>query len=267
MLLPFIDFINTLSSEKGTKVKKVSDKIIYEKGVNGNHEDSAATIFLNNPEKDNLVDSRMLSDLIEAVKSAGNEKGLKLLVIDSKGNNFCAGRDPSGDNSTVEGFRTSISSIVSLNSAIASLKCVSMSVVRGKAMGMGAGIAMQTDLTLASDDAVFGFTEINYGLPPTIVLSYINRWIPKKRANEMIFTGKAITAGEAERFSLVNEITGTDNLSSTVEKWVDIICSKNTDAIGVCKEYLKNSEGMTTDKLSEFAIDVLTEWKTEKLKN
>lgn len=240
------------------------EKILFRKGINGKHKESAATITINNPEKNNLIDDKMLSEFIAAIDMAREEGELKLLVIDSNGENFCAGRDSSGDNVTLKGFKSSISNIISLNRSISLLNCVSLSLVQGKAAGMGAGIAVQTDLTLASENATFSFTEMNHGLPPAIVLSYIGRWLPKKKANEMVFTGRAFDAKEAEKFFLVNEVVEQDKLYDSAYKWAEIICSKDKDAIRVCKKYLRGSLDLSIDESTDYALLSMVDWKSLK---
>lgn len=243
----------------------MSDKIIYEKGFGGRYENDAATIILNNPSQNNLVNDEMLTELIEIVKSVSQDKKLKLLVLKSNGDNFCAGRDSGGDNRSIGGFKSSISNIISLNRALASLDCVTMALVQGKAFGMGAGIALQSDLTVASEDAQISFPEINKGLPPAVVLSYIKKWLPKKKALEMVFTGKTITASQAEQMFFVNEVTNGENLAQRGMEWADILCSKNTDAVHMCKSYLRQTDSLSLNESIDFALLNMTEWKAASL--
>lgn len=243
----------------------MSEKIIVENGFEGKNTDHAATIILNNPEAGNIVNGEMLKELTMKIEETSRNKDLKLLVVASRGQDFCSGRDPSGSGNSLEDFKASISSIISLNRAIRSLKCVSMSVIKGRVAGMGAGIALQTDLTVASSDAVISFPEINGGLPPAIVLSYISRFIPRKRAMQMIFTGNPITSDEAFRMSYVNEVVELKDLYATALKWADSICSKDRRAIHACKSYLETSSSMSLQEATDLSLLKMVDWKSNKL--
>jgi methylglutaconyl-CoA hydratase len=70
------------------------------------------------------------------------------------------------------------------------------------------------DFTLASTEARFGYTEVRIGFLPAIVSTFLLRQVGEKQARDLLLTGRIITAEEAFRMGLVNEIVAPDKLLS-----------------------------------------------------
>ena len=172
----------------------MSDRVLLEKAGD------TASLTLNRPEKGNAVDSELMTALIESLAEVAADKALRVLVIEGRGEHFCSGREPDVPKpENASQFAAALGRIVRVNELLQSFPGISVAVVRGKAFGFGCGLAVQSDVTLAADDARFAFPEINAGFPPTIVMSYLSRWIHRKKALELVMTGGEITAQEAER--------------------------------------------------------------------
>src|SRR5207244_8829951 len=90
--------------------------------------------------------------------------------------------------------------------------------VRGWCLAGGCELAMACDLIVAAEDARFGEPEIRYGSGPvTLLMPFL---LGQKRTNELLFTGDAITAREAERIGLVNRVVPADELDAAVGELV-----------------------------------------------
>jgi enoyl-CoA hydratase len=77
---------------------------------------------------------------------------------------------------------------------------------------------MACDLIVAADDARFGEPEIRYGSGPvTLLMPFL---LGQKKTNELLFTGDAIDAAEAQQLGLVNRVVGEDELDDTVAELV-----------------------------------------------
>jgi enoyl-CoA hydratase/carnithine racemase len=100
--------------------------------------------------------------------------------------------------------------------------------VHGFALGGGTELAMLADFIVASDDAVFGLTEVSLGIiPGGGGTQNLPRLIGRNRAKELIFTARRITASEAKQFGLVNHVVAREQLLPT--------------ATMIAQEILKNS--------------------------
>ena len=99
-----------------------------------------------------------------------------------------------------------------------SLPKPTIAAVRGWCLAGACELAMACDLIVATDDARFGEPEIRYGSGPvTLLMPFV---LGQKKTNELLFTGDAIDAQEAERVGLVNRVVPGDELEAAVAELV-----------------------------------------------
>ena len=227
----------------------MSDKVLLEKAGD------TATITLNRPEKGNAVDLELMMALTESLAEAAADKSLRLLVIEGRGEHFCSGREPDAprpDNAAK--FAQALGRIVRVNELLQSFPGISMAVVRGKAFGFGCGLAVQSDVTLAAEDARFAFPEINAGFPPTIVMSYLSRWMHRKKALELVMTGGEISAGEAERQGLVNRVVPPDRLADEKKRWMETLAGRDLEGLQATKAFFRDTAEWSTGAAAQYGV-------------
>lgn len=95
--------------------------------------------------------------------------------------------------------------------------------INGYALGGGLELAMSCDILIAAEHAMLGLPEARVGLVPGSGVQRLPRQIPLKIAMGMMLTGKHITAKEAHRLGLVNEVVPLDQLIPTAERWANEI--------------------------------------------
>jgi len=144
------------------------------------------------------------------------------VVLTGAGRAFSAGYDLSEEaESRIEGaeqWRRVLEDDVQMTLELWSLPKPTIAAVRGWCLAGGCELAMACDLVIAADDARFGEPEIRYGSgPPTLLMPFV---IGQKKTNELLFTGDAIDAGEAERLGLVNRVVPGDGLEQAVDALV-----------------------------------------------
>lgn len=109
--------------------------------------------------------------------------------------------------------------------------------INGYALGGGMELAMSCDIRLASDKAKLGQPEVNLGLIPGYGgTQRLSRLVGKGKALQMILTGDAITAQEAHRIGLVDEVYPHDQLMEKVIAMAELICTKAPLAVAAAKE-------------------------------
>ena len=108
--------------------------------------------------------------------------------------------------------------------------------VHGYALGGGTELAMLADFIIASDDAVFGLTEVSLGIiPGGGGTQNLARLIGRSRAKELVFAARRIPADEAFRLGLVNRVVPRAELLSTVEAVADEILRNSPFAVRQAK--------------------------------
>ncbi len=227
----------------------MSDKVLLDKVG------ETARITLNRPEKGNAVDAELMAGLMESLARVAGHPTLRVLVLEGRGEHFCAGREadaPKPGNASE--FAEALSRIVRANRLLQSFPGISLAVVRGKAFGFGCGLAVQSDVTLAAEDARFAFPEINAGFPPTIVMSYLSRWIHRKKALELVMTGGEISAAEAERQGLVNRVVPPDRLADEEKRWMEMLAGRDLKGLQATKAFFRDTAEWSTEAAAQYGV-------------
>lgn len=227
----------------------MSDKVLLEQTGD------IAALTLNRPEKGNAVDLELMLALTEKLAEAAADKTLRLMVIEGRGDDFCSGREPDVPRpENAAQFAETLGRIVRVNELLQSFPGISLAVVRGKAFGFGCGLAVQSDVTLAAADARFAFPEIKAGFPPTIVMSYLSRWIHRKKALELVMTGGELSAEEAERQGLVNRVVPPDRLADEKGRWIETLSDRDLDGLQATKAFFRDTAEWSTGAAAHYGI-------------
>lgn len=121
--------------------------------------------------------------------------------------------------------------------------------VNGFAMGGGFEIALACDIIIAAEHARFALPEPRVGLIAGAGgVHRLPQQIPLKLAMGMMLTGKQITAQEAYRFGLVNEVVPAAELMATAERWANEILECSPLSVGLTKEAALSGLGLTVDE-------------------
>jgi enoyl-CoA hydratase len=179
-------------------------------------------LTLNRPEKLNALSYELVRELRAALRGAAEDDDVKVVVVTGAGRAFSAGFDLSEEaESRTEGadrWRAILADDVELTLQLWSLPKPTIAAVRGWCLAGGCDLAMACDLIVAAEDARFGEPEIRYGSGPvTLLMPFL---LGQKKTNELLFTGDAIAAAEAERIGLVNRVVGIDELEQAVDDLV-----------------------------------------------
>jgi enoyl-CoA hydratase/carnithine racemase len=192
------------------------DVVLYER------RGPAVWLTLNRPDKLNALSYELVRELRGAIRCAAEDDEVKVAVLTGAGRAFSAGFDLSEEaESRVEGadrWRRILADDVELTLELWSLPKPTIAVVRGWCLAGGCELAMACDLIVAADDARFGEPEVRYGSGPvTLLMPFL---LGQKKTNELLFTGDAIDAVEAERIGLVNRVVVADRLEEAVGELV-----------------------------------------------
>ena len=124
--------------------------------------------------------------------------------------------------------------------------------VNGFALGGGCEIALACDIIVAADHARFGLPEPRVGLMAGAGgVHRLPRHIPLKIAMGMILTGKHVTAPEAHRWGLVNEVVPLKDLIATAERWAGEIMECSPVSIQASKEAAMGGLGMSLEETTK----------------
>jgi enoyl-CoA hydratase/carnithine racemase len=198
--------------------------IIYEK------QGPIAHITLNRPGKMNALNTQpggLLEQWEDACSDAKNDKTIRVVVIKGAGRCFSAGYDISTSSGWVgspvdeERYDYMADHVNRYFRVLWESPKVFIAQVHGFCLAGAGDMACFCDLTVASEDAQFGYPAVRYGvLPTTFVWPFM---IGMKKTRELAYTGNMMSAQEALSYGLVNKVVPKDELDEEVSKLADAI--------------------------------------------
>jgi enoyl-CoA hydratase/carnithine racemase len=200
-------------------------------------ERGVVTLTLNRPQAFNALSEAMLVALGEAFDALADDESVRAVVLGASGKAFCAGHDLKemrGEPSH-EYYRRLFAQCSAVMLAIQRLPVPVIARVQGLATAAGCQLVAMCDLAVASRDARFAVSGVNFGLfcsTPGVALS---RNLPRKAAFEMLVTGASISAEEAQAKGLVNRVVAAEALDDAVEALIADIVAKPRVAIALGK--------------------------------
>ena len=204
-----------------------------------------AVATINRPKALNALNSEVLSDLDELVRTVSADADIRALVITGSGEKaFVAGADI-GEMSTLtpaegEAFGKHGNDVFR---KLETLPIPTIAAVGGYALGGGCELAMSCDFRICSDTAVFGQPEAGLGITPGFGgTQRLARLVSPGMAKQLIYTAKNIKADEAYRIGLVNAVYPLDELLPAAEKMAETIAKNAPIAVRACKKAI--NEGL-----------------------
>ena len=206
-----------------------------------------ATLKINKPEALNALSSDVLKELENVLEVIGADKDLRCLIITGAGDKaFVAGADIKEINSldTTTAFEfAGFGQKVFMQ--IEKLPIPVIAAVNGFALGGGLELAMACDFIFASKKAKFALPECTLGLMPGFGGSVrLARIVGPARARQIAYTGDMISAEEAYRVGLVNEIFEPDELMEGVGRVAKTISLRAPIALASIKKTIQNTYGV-----------------------
>lgn len=196
------------------------------------------TLTLNRGEKFNPLSEEMLAALQAAFDQAKADAGVRIVVLAAAGRAFCAGHDlrqmrasPSEDY-----YRKLFNQCSKLMLTMQQMPQPVIARVQGLATAAGCQLVSMCDLAVASTDAMFAVSGVNYGLFCSTPAVGLSRNIPRKQAMEMLLTGEFIDAETARERGLVNRVAAPDELDAEIGKLTKSILAKPAAAIAMGKQ-------------------------------
>lgn len=220
-------------------------------------EEGIATITFNRPKALNALNAALLDEFSRALDEVAADEKIRVLVLTGAGDkSFVAGADinelATFNSLTAKSFSQKGHAIIA---KLQQLPIAVIAAVNGFALGGGTEIAIACDFIYASENAKFGQPEINLGLIPGFGgTQRLPRLIGSNLAKELVFTGKMISAAQAEKIGLANRVLPADQLMEEVMKTAREIASKGRASLRAAKQAINH--GLNTDLATGIHIEV-----------
>jgi methylglutaconyl-CoA hydratase len=173
-------------------------------------------VTLGRPDRRNAFDAALIGELAEAFADVGDARAV---VLAGDGPDFCAGADIEWQRSSVDlTYEENVEDYRRLYRMLDSIyRCPAPVVVRvqGHALGGGVGLTACSDVAVAAEDAVFGFSEVRLGIMPAVISPMVLAKIGPASTRRYFLTGERFGAATALRIGLVDEVA--PDLDAAVE--------------------------------------------------
>jgi enoyl-CoA hydratase len=208
-----------------------------------------ALITINRPEKRNALDGQVRCAFLGAIDSARRDQNVRSVIVTGAGDRaFVAGADIAEfeGRSPVDQWR--VMKAPTIFDAVERLTKPVIAAVNGYCLGGGMELALACDLRIASSAAKFGQPEVNLGIiPGGGGTQRLPRMVGLGAALRLILTGEMITADEALRLRLVEEVTEPGKLLDRAFELAELIAAKSPVALAAAKEATRAALGLPID--------------------
>lgn len=233
-------------------------------------EDQIATVQLNRPHSLNAFNMEMLKELHRAFFKISQDDKIRAMVIKGNEDYFAAGADiREVINYGPLEIREYINLVYKMGLVLLSMTKPTIASISGYCLGGGAELAMSCDIRIASENALFGFPEVNLGIfPAGGGTQRLARIVGQPRARELIMTGDIIDCKTALEYVLINKMVPAQDLEAATKKMARKLSSKSPLVISMIKELLDLSQHLdpfigSSMEREKFAVLFASEDKDE----
>lgn len=196
-----------------------------------------ATVTIDNPPVNALPVAGWFQ-LADALRGAGRDPDVRVVILQSAGKGFQAGVDIKelAADPTHESLVRVNRGCAEAFGAVYDCEVPVIAAVHGFCLGGGVGLAGNADIVVASDDATFGLPEVDRGALG--VATHLARFVPQHKLRAMFLTGSTITAHQLLAFGTVERVVTRDQLSQTALELAAIIAAKSPIVVRAAKASL-----------------------------
>ena len=219
--------------------------------------DQVAFLTINREERRNAISQEMILSFLGRLADVDQDEDIRAVCLTGAGEKaFCSGADLGVALSKEEGDRMpGTGNYARLLKEMAKCGKPLVARVNGPCLAGGMGLMLSCDIVLARNDTYFCTPEVNVGIFPMMVGALLYRNLPRKKAVDMVLTGRKISAAEAESMGMITRAVEPDQLDNEIENTLKILTSKSPIGTRIGKEAFR----VMSDMPFEEAVDYLCE--------
>ena len=215
--------------------------------------DGVLTVTLADEDNRNALSSRLTTELTEALDDADADPEVRVVVLTNRGRVFCAGADLSERSSGSSGSKSRPVDPTRLFGRFRESPKPYVGRIAGHCVAGGMGLAAAMDISIAIEEAKFGFTEVRIGVAPAIISVVCLPKIRPADAREAFLRGNRFLAPEAARMGLINAAVPVEELDAAVDAAVADLKAGGPEAIAAAKQLMARVPGMPIDEAFRWA--------------
>jgi enoyl-CoA hydratase/carnithine racemase len=216
-------------------------------------------ITLNRPERRNALSLDLMVELISCLDELAAEPSVRTIILAASGKVFSSGHDLSEMvGRTVSDYRHLFDVCTELMAKIQAVPQPVIAQVQGVATAAGCQLVASCDLAIASDQAAFATPGVKIGLFCTTPMVALSRAVGRKRALEMLLTGKLVDAVTAAEWGLINRVVPAAELESATRELACSIAAASSFTVALGKQAYYAQIDLDQPKAYAYAKEVMT---------
>jgi enoyl-CoA hydratase/carnithine racemase len=218
-----------------------------------------AVISLNRPGRRNALSLDLMRELIDALDEAARDPGTRAVILGAEGRVFSSGHDLTEmTGRSINDYRRLFDVCAELMTKIQSIPQPVIAQVQGVATAAGCQLVATCDLAVAGDQAQFATPGVRIGLFCTTPMVALTRAIGRKRAMEMLMTGRMIDAATAAEWGLVNRAVPAGALCEETRKLALEVASASSLTVALGKQAFYAQIDLDQPKAYAYAKEVMS---------
>jgi len=217
-------------------------------------------LTLNRPEKRNALSFEVMNAMQTKLDALAKDEDIRVVVIRGNGPAFCAGHDlteMAGNQYDAHHFRGLFSMCAKMMLTLPKLPQPVIAQVHGIATAAGCQLVAACDLAIAETGTQFATPGVKIGLFCTTPAVPLVRVTGRRRAMDMLLTGRFVSAEEAERFGLVNRVVAPDKLAEETRNWAMEISQSSRFTLASGKQAFFNQVDLDEAAAYNYATDAI----------
>ena len=220
---------------------------------------AVGTLTLNRSERRNALSLELMRELIAGLEEFGRDEDLKAVILAAAGTAYCSGHDLKElREADAEIHRETFAICTRLMETIQGIPQPVIAQVQGIATAAGCQLVATCDLAIASQEASFGTPGVRIGLFCSTPMVALTRAIGRKRAMEMLLTGRLVSAEEAASWGLVNRAVAAGALEAETRALAGRIAEASRYTVRTGKRAFYLQIELDQHRAYEYTSDVMT---------
>jgi enoyl-CoA hydratase/carnithine racemase len=221
------------------------------------NEECWAVVTLSRPQRRNALSLELMRELTACLRSL--DANVRAVILAAEGTVFSSGHDLSEMlGRTAAEYREIFDACTELMESIQRIPQPVIAEVRGVATAAGCQLVAACDLAIAADTAQFATPGVKIGLFCTTPMVALTRAIGRKRALEMLLTGRMVSASEAAVWGLINAAVPADGLQSATRDLARQVGQASPFTVGLGKHAFYTQVDLDQPKAYSYAREVMS---------
>lgn len=225
-----------------------------------------ARVTLARPDVRNAFNAEMIGELRDTFTALSTDESVRAIVLAGEGASFCGGADINWMRGALElSFDGNVADAKVMSQMFRAIdRCAKPVIgrIHGAALGGGSGLTAVCDIAIASDDALFGFTEVKLGIIPAVISPFVLSKIGQSHARALFLTGERFNAKRAHHIGLVHEVVTAGELDDAVDRVMQELLGAGPSAVEAAKSLVHTVVATAYDDSLELTARAIARQRT-----